>query len=193
MQCLMFNIGVCDKYSWWLETPVALQILEQKNLSLRQDTGHSTEERGSSVLSQGTRMTVLVQGQWILCLFFTLAAAVRAERIWRQLVRTHRLKQVSCVIWWILCLRLRISSVIPQTAEPSPRYNRFSCYVNLYRGLNTISQNLPSITMLRNHRTNSSLTDCVWSLDSYQLSQGEAILLVTPVTNHQKPRLLNTA
>lgn len=66
-----------------METTVNLQILTQKNLTLRQDTGHSTEDRSSRCPVPGDTHENVRGGSVdsLFVCFFTLAAAVREERI----------------------------------------------------------------------------------------------------------------
>lgn len=72
-------------------TAVTLLILTQEDLTRRQGTGRGTEDqdRSSRCPAPGDTHKMSGQGRWILCLFgfFPLAAAVRAEGLWGQLVR----------------------------------------------------------------------------------------------------------
>ena len=70
-----------------MDITVDSEVLEQKRLTLRQDTGHiSTENRGSEYPVIGSADDSIREGQRILCLT-PAAAAVRAERCRRQLIR----------------------------------------------------------------------------------------------------------
>ena len=134
-----------------MDITVDSEVPEQKRLILRQDTGHtSTKNRAAGVLALGVLMTVSGKGQRILCL--TLAAAVRAERSRRQLIRkTQDKASAVCLlglfhVWGVggceaddehVSSSSRVCSILLH----SP-YSRFSWYITYAR---SVAQSRPTL------------------------------------------------
>ena len=111
--------------------------VEQENLTLRQDTGHSsTEDRGSGCsVPRGTHDSVraeAVDPPSLPLSLFTPETIVRAERYEDNWLGGYRTRQVLCVslvdsVFGIaVAVGLRLSSEIPQARESALSFPIYS-------------------------------------------------------------------